>query len=467
MTKVKQKIEFGDFQTPTNLATEIIKIIKSIFPTPEVVFEPNCGLGVFLKLSIKQWENECLYYGFDINNEYINKLKKDLEKIPNCYLEKADFFTKDWLNIFQKQTNKKILIIGNPPWVTNATLGTLNSKNIPIKTNFKQLRGLEAKMGKSNFDIAEWILIKLIKSLENCNGCIAMICKHTTATKVLKYCWLNNIKIGNSSIHIINEKKYFKVSVDTCLFITHTKLKSTKKNADVYSDISFNKKIETIGLFNKELVINLDKLKNYNKIDTIHKYKWRSGVKHDAKKVMELKYNGTSYINGFGDIVDIEENCIYPLLKSSDLGNKRLFPQKFVIITQKKVGENTNFLQETLPKTWYYLKTHGTILDNRKSSIYKKRPRFSIFGIGDYSFTPWKVAISAFYKNIIFSPIGQFNGKAIMVDDTCYFISCQSKAEAYSLAIQFNSQECQDFLKSLICFKKKRPVNIEILKYIV
>ena len=34
------------------------------------------------------------------------------------------------------------------------------------------------------------------------------------------------------------------------------------------------------------------------------------------------------------------------------------------------------------------------ILDNRKSSIYNKRPRFSIFGIGDYSFSKWKVAIS-------------------------------------------------------------------------
>jgi hypothetical protein len=110
-----------------------------------------------------------------------------------------------------------------------------------------------------------------------------------------------------------------------------------------------------------------------------------------------------------------------------------------------------------------YLESYSSILDNRKSIIYKKRPRFSVFGIGDYSFTSWKVAISGLYKNIHFSSIGQNDNKPIMVDDTCYFIPCSSENEARFIAEELNSKPCLKFLKSLIFFDAKRPINIDIL----
>ena len=101
-----------------------------------------------------------------------------------------------------------------------------------------------------------------------------------------------------------------------------------------------------------------------------------------------------------------------------------------------------------------------------KSIIYKKRARFSVFGIGNYSFSPWKVAISGLYKNIAFSAIGNVAGKPIMVDDTCYFIPCESKEEAVLVADLLNSEACINFMKSLVFFDAKRPVNIDVLKRI-
>ncbi len=181
---------------------------------------------------------------------------------------------------------------------------------------------------------------------------------------------------------------------------------------------------------------------------------------------MELKKFGESYINGFGESVELENEFIYPLLKSSDLGNKRLVPRKYVIVTQQKVGDDTKIIQNRAPKTWAYLESYSSILDNRKSIIYKNRPRFSVFGIGDYSFTSWKVAISGLYKKIQFNSIGQHNTKPIMVDDTCYFIPCGSENEATFIAEQLNSEACLKFIKSLIFFDAKRPVNIDILSRI-
>jgi hypothetical protein len=93
-----------------------------------------------------------------------------------------------------------------------------------------------------------------------------------------------------------------------------------------------------------------------------------------------------------------------------------------------------------------------------------KRHRFSIFGVGNYSFTPWKVAISGLYKEISFSAIGNLDGNPIMVDDTCYFIPCESEEEAIFIAGLLNSEACINFIKSLVFFDSKRPVTIDTLK---
>jgi len=63
------------------------------------------------------------------------------------------------------------------------------------------------------------------------------------------------------------------------------------------------------------------------------------------------------------------------------------------------------------PKTWEYLTKYSDLLDKRGSSIYKDKPRFSIFGVGDYTFGNWKIAIPALYKKLEFSVIGPYQNK--------------------------------------------------------
>ena len=72
------------------------------------------------------------------------------------------------------------------------------------------------------------------------------------------------------------------------------------------------------------------------------------------------------------------------------------------------------------------------MLDGRGSSIYRSCPPFSIFGIGEYSFAPWKVAISGFYKRLSFVAVAPLDGKPAMLDDTCYFLPCQTAGQANS-----------------------------------
>src|SRR5438105_329350 len=80
-----------------------------------------------------------------------------------------------------------LLVVGNPPWVTNAELGTLGSNNLPHKKNLKGLRGIEARTGGSNFDIAEYIWLKLIQELASEQPTIALLCKASVARNVLQF----------------------------------------------------------------------------------------------------------------------------------------------------------------------------------------------------------------------------------------------------------------------------------------
>jgi hypothetical protein len=460
------QVEFGDFQTPNRLAKQIIEFLSKKLLIPDIIIEPTCGLGNFIDEAYNHWLNKPQYIGFEINEEYYKTTKEKFSKYNNIEIKLQNFFTFDWNFYLKNFTDKKIAIIGNPPWVNSSTIGTLEGENLPPKSNFQKLKGFEAKMGKANFDIAEWIIIELIEAMYTSKGTIALLCKNATARKVLTYFWKKDVDIGETSLYLIDAKKDFDVSVDACLFVLEFSKKNTKE-ALVFSSLLENKQfLYRFGMYKNQLISNLDDYQKYSYLDGFSNYRWRSGIKHDASKVMELTLKDNCLVNGFGDIVEIEDTYLYPLLKSSDVGNARTVPRKFVIITQKKVGEDTKIIKKNAPKTWEYLNQHSTKLNNRKSSIYKNRPPFSIFGIGNYSFSDWKVGISALYKNIEFLIIPPYQGKSMMLDDTCYFIPCNSEEEAIYWTTLLNSKEMKKFLHSILFIDSKRAITVDILKRI-
>ena len=374
-----------------------------------------------------------------------------------------DFFSEDWNLNLSKSRSPRVLVIGNPPWVTNSELGQLGSSNLPKKTNFQGLRGLDARTGKSNFDIAEWMLIRLIEALPP-TGAIAMLCKTMTARKVLRHFWRTDSGREDSLLFRINAKAEFDVAVDACLFFA-TGQKTANRMAIVHSNLSLSSRRTKFGFIDGNLVSNIDSYQSHRHLDGGSSlYTWRSGVKHDAAKVMEFTREGEKLINGFGNAVEIEKDYVFPLLKSSDLGNGRVAIRKFVLVTQKRPGDDTSEIKLKAPKTWKYLMQYAESLDGRRSSIYKNRPGFSIFGIGSYSFAPWKIAISGLYKRLSFVAIPPSNDSPVMVDDTCYSIPCQSKEEAVLILELLSSVPAQEFLSSLIFPDSKRPITIDVLR---
>lgn len=457
------KKEFGDFQTPLPLAREVVSLVQSLIGTPARIIEPTAGHGTFLHAAKEIWGCKSVYEGYEINPAYVDDAQSRFSE-NGIHIVLQDFFDANWNSILSASAGKDVLILGNPPWVTNAELGGIGSKNIPAKTNFQGLRGLDAKTGKSNFDIAEWMLIRLLESLP-ATGSMAMLCKTMTARKVMRHLWKTDGGREKSCLFLIDAKKHFDVSVDACLFFVGGK-PNAKRTATVFASLDTKDVLSEFGLIDGNLVSDVSNYEELRDLDGGSPYTWRSGLKHDASEVMELTPSGDHYVNGYQEAVRIEDDFVFPLLKSSDLGNSRLSPRKAVIVTQRTTGQDTEEIRLTAPKTWDYLLRHSDKLDGRKSSIYLNRPRFSIFGVGAYSFAPWKVAISGLYGNFRFVVVSPHFGRPVVLDDTCYSIACRCENEAGIIADALNSDDCQRFIKSLVFPNSKRPITVDVLRRI-
>ena len=135
-----------------------------------------------------------------------------------------------------------------------------------------------------------------------------------------------------------------------------------------------------------------------------------------------------------------------------------------MLVTQRATGEDPARIAVEAPVTWAYLQRHAALLDRRASSIYRKRPRFAVFGVGAYTFATWKVAISGMYKRLGFTVVGPRSGKPVVLDDTTYFLPFADRAEAESVAQALRSDAAVEFYTSLIFWDAKRPITAEVLR---
>ncbi len=461
----QQKIEYGDFQTPIDLAREVCLLVAKIGFRPASVLEPTCGTGSFLQAALETFPDASRFLGFEINKHYVEYAHEMTARIapPNATIEihQSDFFHTDWLKIVE-ELPEPILVIGNPPWVTNAELGILRSNNIPEKVNLDNRRGIDALTGKSNFDISEWMLRSNLEWLNNKCCMLAVLCKTTVARKVLLYSWQKGLSITSASLYKLDAKKYFGANVDACLLFVKTDHIKGNKECIVYDSLHSEKPVTTFGLRDKILVSDIKSYDKWKHLAGSGLKGWRSGVKHDCSKVFELHLCHNRLINGIGEFVDLEPEVLFPLLKSSDLAI-HAEPHRWMIVSQQDMSEDPSHLRVNAPKAWNYLMAHSHLLDRRRSSIYKSRPQFSLFGIGPYAFSPWKVAISGLYKKLDFVKVPPFQARPVLLDDTCYFFPCKSEDECNVLHQLVTSEAAIEFFSALIFWDSKRPITAQLL----
>jgi len=175
----------GDFQTPLSLARMCCKWLVKLGVNPDVIIEPTCGIGSFLRASDEVFPHNPEILGYEISPHYTVIAQSLNYKFR---VKRQDFFSCDWsleLNTYL-DSNSEILFLGNPPWVTISRLTELGYAP-DIKRNKGAVFGVGAGInGKSNFDVSEWMVLKLIDALKSKKGHIALILKESVARKLIQ-----------------------------------------------------------------------------------------------------------------------------------------------------------------------------------------------------------------------------------------------------------------------------------------
>jgi len=462
--------EWGDFQTPLGLAAQVCRYLVEIGISPRIIVEPTYGTGNFILAALRSFPTAELVYGVEIQEKYEWHLKialliealKGRRTSTDIELHRDDIFTHRVPDEILKAQD--VLVIGNPPWVTSAELSVLDSHNLPAKRNIKALRGMDAITGKSNFDIGEFVVLRMLELFSAQCGTLAMLCKNSVIRNIVATLPRYRFKVTNIRAFEIDASREFGAAVEASLFVMNMGAYDPTFTCQVATLDHPNRVTRTFGWVNSKFVSNIEGYKSTSTLDGKSPLVWRQGLKHDCARIMELDAQDGVWVNGNGDVVDVEEQQVYWLLKSSDLQSFEVDrARKKVIVTQHHLGQNTSALQKDAPKLWEYLVRNSEYFERRKSRIYRDKPRFSIFGVGEYSFKMYKVAISGLYKEPRFTMVLPIDNRPVMLDDTCYFLGFDTYLDALFTASLLKSPTVKHFLQSIVFTDAKRPYTKEVL----
>jgi hypothetical protein len=461
--------QYGDFQTPLPLAKSIIDLLTTRGKQWSRIFEPTCGTGTFIEavLEHSHFDSVQEIRGVEIQPAHAAAAQRMIQRnnaMDRAVIIEGDIFKLNLPDALQWKSKGPLLVLGNPPWVTNADLGKWESANLPAKRNIKSLSGLDALTGSANFDIAESIWLQLLRAFADENATLAMLCKTSVARNLLADATHLNLPVASAAIYKIDSMRWFAAAVDACLTIVELGQRPASLTCPIYDDLEAQTPCQTLGIMDGKLVANITDYTAYRHIDGESPMTWRQGLKHDAASVMELQRTATGWQNKLGETVTVEEEYVFPLFKGSDLNKGQLHPRQAVILTQHALHEDTHKLQQNAPLLWAYLCEHEEVFARRKSSIYRNQPQFAMFGIGDYLFSPYKVAISGLHKTPHFRLITPYHQRPVMFDDTCYFLPCATAEQAAFIMALLEHTSTQTFIHSILFTDTMRPITKRLLQ---
>lgn len=451
----------GDFQTPESLATKIWGTIN--VSQYDVIVEPTFGQGSFLTTLPAGTRAQVV--GWEIDPDYFRQTMTRLETHPQFGLMNlglGDVFRVNRRDLFL-DNNASVLVIGNPPWVTNSEQSTLGGQNTGTKRNLKSLTGLAAKTGKANFDISEAIILHLVDILKNAqNAQFALLGKFTVIRNLIQFL-RSDPRVGEFEFHRINALKDFGASVDAGLIkfrVGHNVKRG--ELCKVFDDVGGNLQ-STVGIVDGRFVYDLRSYSTNGFLERNERatYVWRQGIKHDLRDILELREMNGLLINRLGEKVEIENAALYNYYKSSDIFHGRR-PRYVIPIYQYDLKDTLEDLPVRYPLLYSYLERHKDAFSNRKSSIYRNKNPFVVFGIGEYTHAPFKIAVAGFYSEPVFRLLTP-DVYPSTVDDTSYAISVTNYLEANYIHAILNLDCVKEFLCSISYPGDKRRFSKDVL----
>ena len=177
----------------------------------------------------------------------------------------------------------------------------------------------------------------------------------------------------------------------------------------------------------------------------------------------------------------IEPDLLYPLLRGRDVHRWCAHPSAHILLTHKPgmrlkaIPEGD--IQEDYPNIWHYLKRFEPILRKRAAfnryftrkgkgeEAVETGPFYSMFDIGDYTFSPWKVVWTRIAQ-VSAAVVGELSGRPILPQETVTLVATKSKEEAYYFSALVNSAPFQFAAASYSQKGGKSMGSMHVLEYI-
>ncbi|MBX3272954.1 MAG: hypothetical protein KF729_22010 [Sandaracinaceae bacterium] len=413
---------------------------------PRSVIEPTAGRGAFLAAAARAWPDARLV-GVELEPAHAAAARA---LVPRADVRVGDAFTFDWRALVASLP-APVLVLGNPPWVTTATLGAHGVAARP-RARPADVRGLDAVTGRSNFDVSEPLVGRLLEALEGRDAALAMILKLAVARRLAERHALGG------EVRRLDARRWFGAAVDAAWVVARPGPRRWAEHLDLDAPAP----ARTWGVCDGRLHHDVTAFERTRALEGRARPAWRSGVKHDCALVLELVRERGGWRSRAGSARDLEPDLVYPLLKGGDLARGE-GPERALLLPQHALGAPTDWIERALPATWAYLDAHRAHFERRRSRVYAGRPPFAVFGVGDYALAPWKVAVAALYPDLSFRLVGPRDGRPTLLDDTCYFLPFDTREDAERTQRILSGDPARAFFAARLFADAKRPVTKRLL----
>lgn len=508
----------------------LISTVEGLFSLPKTFVDSgylNDGMKIIEDCLESNYPTEDFQKLF---NEKIELPKPDTELVNQFYEKIKELHLQDknriWVKIIQNSFAPLLhtdfdFVVGNPPWIKWEFLSKeykakLNSLYLEIYKIFSH-KGMKASMGYAHDDISVMFMYVAIDKYLKDGGKLGFVMKQTLyksvagsefrkfaiekkdksiPLKVLKVEDLLDLKPFRSSAQAETSTIILEKGKETTYPVAYnvwkpkgnlpdesTSLKEVIKNVIIENKIAFpdNEKDKTDVWF----VIDKDtERKKFKQAENF--YLARHGLVNDLNgvyfvKILKKENNNLLIENGTNRAKKkmkevqnlIESKYVFPFLKPKDVKKWKIKGYSYALLPQTKYGEkNESEVRTKTPLTYKYFYQFKNDLLGRSSKWLKQDgfPFYSTFGIGEYSFKPYKVVWCCMTYSPNFAVVSSvkdsFVGeKQVMPDNTIGYFSFDSENEAHFVCAIMNSKITAELLENR-SNKSKWGISINMVKKI-
>lgn len=469
-----------------------IKTTKGTFSIPYELKNNINEIMTLLKENIEKEMSvkdvkEVLIKKYNFNKDIIKSLIKFYSRIDELNREKenkiwCDIITNQFATLFQSKFD---YVIGNPPWVNWEFLDDEYQKSLTRINDDYGLyvtKGYESSLGKIKRDLSAIFFYVCSDIYLKDTGIIAFIIKpmyqipsgvgFRNFNRLTKKIKIKKMKIPLKilSVEDVTKENPFEIGNEVSLLCA---IKGQKTKYPLQFKKWSGKRVHELIEYKAEPSDKKDETSTWmiysgekpKSALGIMPYKIREGVNFGLREAffdLEIVVDKGDMIqikNDEGKIKDIEKGRIYPIVKSRHinrwyLSDKNSEQYTYCILPQDDLDEdNEHELKRDYPKTWEWLNDFKEKLQKRSSKNFKKKPFYSIFGLGNWN-SKYKIAWKSmgFYPDfVVMSTVDDkfLNRKILLAEHVINFIPVENEDEAHYICAVLNSSVIGNTLKAL------------------